>query len=97
MAIYERDRDFKRIFNEIEVGVIPLRFIRDIVCYLNDGSEVTLDEEDIKKAGDADDVESLIRELHFFEMLTDLRIRIDYARVEEDVDGEVAKILKRLQ
>ena len=97
MAIYERDRDFKKMFHEIEMSVIPLRFIKDIVCYLSDGSEIVLNEDDIKKADSGNsDLTTLIQSQKFIEMLTDLRIRINYELVEEDVGGEVAKILKNI-
>ncbi len=93
MAIYERDRDFQKIFSQINVDVVPVKFIQDITCYLSDGSKIVLDQTDFRDDQDSD-LEKIIRDLEFYEMLTDLKIRIDYEKVEQDVGNEVAKILK---
>lgn len=94
MAIYQRDRDFHRIFSEIDVDVIPLKFIKDITCHLNDGTKVVLNESDFRGEPEGNDLESLIKKLDFYDELSDLKIRINYDRVEQDVGCEVAKILK---
>lgn len=93
MAIYQRDRDFHQIFSEINVDIIPLRFVKTITCLLTDGTKVILEEGDFEVDETHDDLESMIKELDFYEQLADLRIHIDYARVEHDVGLEVAKIL----
>ena len=94
MAIYERDREFHKIFDEIEVGIIPLKFVRDITCFLKDGTNIILTVDDFDKfAPDAKHIEHLVRDLPFYDRLTDLNIRIDYDLVEEDVSKKVAKIL----
>lgn len=97
MAIYQRDRDFNRIFSEINIDVVPLRFIKNITCLLDDGTQVVLDEETLREAdeGNTDDLERLIKKLDFYETLSDLQIRIDYDLVERDVDDRVRDILKR--
>ena len=93
MAIYQRDRDFHQIFSEINVDVIPLKFVKTITCVLNDGTRVILEENDFPAEDTGVDLESMIKELDFYEQLADLRIHIDYARVEHEVGIEVAKIL----
>lgn len=93
MAIYQRDRDFHQIFSEINVDIIPLRFVKTITCLLTDGTKVILEEGDFTVDETHDDLESMIKELDFYDQLADLRIHIDYARVEHDVGLEVAKIL----
>lgn len=97
MAIYQRDRDFHRIFSEINIDVVPLRFIKNITCLLEDGRQVILDEDDLREAdeGNADDLENLIKQLDFYENLSDLQIRIDYDLVERDVDDRVRDLLKK--
>jgi hypothetical protein len=97
MAIYQRDRDFHQIFADIDVDVIPLKFVRDVTCYLNDGSTVILKEadftEDERTKGN---LETLIKNISFYEQVADLKIRIDYGRVEQDVVVEVEKMLSIL-
>lgn len=97
MAIYQRDRDFNKIFSEITIDVVPLRFIKNITCLLEDGTQVVLDEETLREAdeGNTDDLEKLIKKLDFYETLSDLQIRIDYDLVERDVDDRVRDILRR--
>lgn len=97
MAIYQRDREFLRIFSEIDIDVVPLRFIKDITCVLSDGRHIVLDEKDLREAdeGNVDDLEHLIKQLDFYEDLSDLRIRIDYGLVERDVGADVNKILSK--
>lgn len=94
MAIYQRDRDFHRLFAEIDVDVIPLKFIKDITCHLNDGTQVILDQDDFKNEGGDGDLEMLIKNLEFYEHLADLKIRINYDLVESEVGSDVARILK---
>jgi hypothetical protein len=97
MAIYQRDRNFQRIFSEINIDVVPLRFIKNITCLLEDGRQVVLDEADLRDAdqGEADDLENLIKTLDFYHDLSDLKIRIDYDLVERDVDDRVRDLLKK--
>jgi hypothetical protein len=97
MAIYQRDRDFHKIFSEISIDVVPLRFIKNITCLLEDGRQVVLDEFALREAdqGEADDLENLIKTLDFYEDLSDLQIRIDYELVERDVDDRVRDLLKK--
>ncbi|SRR6056297_2088539 len=97
MAIYQRDRDFHRIFSEINIDVVPLRFIKNITCLLEDGRQVVLDEVSLREAdhGQSDDLENLIKALDFYEDLNDLQIRIDYDLVERDVDDRVKDILNK--
>lgn len=96
MAIYQRDRDFHRLFSEIDVDVVPLKFVKDITCILADGSKVVLHECDFAdEAAKGDHIEQLLRGLTFYESLTDLSIRINYDRVEEHVVVDVDKILKK--
>jgi hypothetical protein len=97
MAIYQRDREFHRLFSEIEVDIIPIKFVRDITCYLIDGTTITLNESDLKKRyNDDGNLETVIKELEFYDDLTDLQIRINYDRVEKDVGAEVKNILSKL-
>jgi len=97
MAIYQRDRDFNKIFSEINIDIVPLRFIKEITCLLDDGTQVVLDETILREAnqGETDDLEKLIKNLDFYESLSDLQIRIDYDLVERDVDNHVKNLLKR--
>lgn len=98
MAIYQRDRDFHQIFADIDVDVIPLKFIRDVTCYLNDGSTVILSENDFTEDERAKgNLETLIRNISFYDQVADLKIRIDYGRVEKDVVIEVGKMLSILE
>lgn len=97
MAIYQRERDFQQIFADIEVDVIPLKFIRDVTCYLTDGSTVVLKEDDFTDdERDTGNLESLIRNISFYDQVADLKIRIDYGRVEKYVVLDVDKLLNRL-
>lgn len=97
MAIYQRDREFHRLFSEIEVDIIPIKFVRDITCYLLDGTTITLNENDLKKRySDDGNLETVIKELEFYDELADLQIRINYDRVEKDVSVEVKNILSKL-
>lgn len=97
MAIYQRDRDFHKIFSEIELNIIPVKCVKELVFYLEDGSQVTMNSNDL----DTHDtekyhVESLIKDLNFQDQMVNLRVRIDYDRVEEQVNTEVNKILNNL-
>lgn len=96
MAIYQRDRNFRSIIDEIEVETIPLKFVRDITCYLHDGSKIILEQSDFEKVNNTDNLENLIKDLDFFEMLSDLKIRIDFGKVEEDVSDQVTNILRKV-
>lgn len=96
MAIHQRDRNFHRYLAEIEIDVIPLKFIRDITCHLEDGSSVTLSEGDFNP----DDIENnhtenVLRNLDYFDNVIDVKIRIDYTRVEEIVSATVSTMLDR--
>lgn len=94
MAIYQRDRNFYRIFSEVDVDVVPLKFIKDITCILGDGSTVVLDSTDFSKEPEDSDLETMIKGLSFYEQVADLKILIDYEKVEQDVESEVAKLLR---
>lgn len=94
MAIYQRDRDFHRLFSEIDIDVIPLRFVKDVTCHLTDGKTVVLNQKDFSsKDLEEDHLENLIKDLDFYEDMADLSIRINYERVERDVGSQVDKIL----
>jgi hypothetical protein len=98
MAIYQRDRDFHQMFADIEVDVVPLRFVKDITCHLNDGTKVVLHESDFTQEElETGDIETIIRGLHFYDSLTDLQVRIDYDRVEKDVVIDVDILLNKLK
>lgn len=94
MAIFQRDRDFHRIFSEINVSVIPLKYIKTITCYLRNGTKVTIAESDIV-ANDCLDLESMIKTLDFYESVADIKININYDLVEREVTIEVDRILAR--
>lgn len=97
MAIYQRDRDFHTLFAEIEVDVIPLKFVREVVCHLNDGKKVVLTETDFTVEDlEMKDLESMIRDLPFYEQMRDLSIRIDYNLVEKAVSKKVSTMLTTL-
>jgi len=97
MAIYQRDREFHKLISEINVDVVPLRFVQDITCILGDGSKVVINEDDFAdEAAQGDHIESLLRNLTFYEDLSDLQIRINYARVEANVVIDVNNILKNV-
>ena len=94
MAIYQRDRTFHQLFSEIEVDIIPMKFIRDITCHLDDGTKVILDTSDFPGDDvDSNHLENLIKHLDFYDNLTDLQIRINYDLVEENVNIAVSKML----
>jgi len=94
MAIYQRDRNFHELFADIDVDIIPLKFIRDVTCFLDDGTKIVLSENDfVDSEANGGDLESLVRDLKFYDHLTDLSIRINYDKVEKDVGTEVEKIL----
>jgi hypothetical protein len=94
MAIHQRDRNFHFLFSQIEVDVIPLKFVREVVCHLNGGKQITLTETDFSKEDLAiKDLESIVRELPFYEQMCDLSIRIDYNLVEKAVSKKVANLL----
>jgi hypothetical protein len=97
MAIYQRDRDFHQIFADIDIDVIPLKFIRDVTCYLHDGTTVVLCEDDFTEDERTEgNLETLIRNISFYDQVNDLKIRIDYGRVEEFVHIDVNKILRNV-
>lgn len=96
MAIYKRDREFHYLFSQINVNVIPLRFVRDITCYLNNGAKIVLDRNDFSEDDLNDNhLENLVKNLTFYDVISDLKVRIDYKKVEEDVGLEVTKILNQ--
>jgi hypothetical protein len=98
MAIYQRDRDFRNLFSDISVNVIPIRFVYDVTFYLADGSKVTYDDTHFKSDDlNLNDLESIVRNLDFYEDLTDLAIRINYDLVEQVVSRDVAKMLSNLK
>lgn len=96
MAIYQRDRNFQHIIDEIEVETIPLRFVRGITCILNNGLQVDLEQSDFLASTDASDLEQFIKKLDFFEQLTDLKIRIDFTLVEKEASDQVTQILRKI-
>ena len=95
MAIYRRDRHFQNMMNDIEVETIPLRFVRNINCVLQDGTTVVLGQGDFDE-NCKQDLESMIKDLEFFDAISDLRISIDFDKVEADVEEHVTQILKRI-
>lgn len=95
MAIYRRDRHFQNMMSEIEVETIPLRFVRNVNCVLHDGTTVVLGQSDFDEDC-KEDLESMIKDLEFFEAISDLRISIDFDKVEADVSEHVTQILKRI-
>ena len=95
MAIYRRDRNFQNMMSEIEVDTIPLRFVRDINCVLQDGTKLVLGQQDFDQDC-KEDLESMLKNLEFFESITDLRISIDFDKVEADVSEHVTQLLKRI-
>lgn len=94
MAIYKRDRHFQSLMSEIEVATIPLRFVDTINCVLYDGTHVSLNQSNFTPESDGD-IENIIKELEFFDSIADLRIDINFDKVEADVDNCVARLLKR--
>lgn len=95
MAIYQRDRNFYQLFSDINIDIIPLKFLKDITCILQDGTTVTMSKSEFRKfASDDDHLENLIKNLSFYNLLTDLKIRIDYDQVEQDVDNAVTRIFE---
>jgi len=97
MAIYQRDRDFHRLFADIDINVVPLKFVREIVCHLGDGSKVVLGESDFTQDDmEHNDIENLVRNLSFYDRLVDLSISINYDRVEDKTRADVDKILSKL-
>jgi hypothetical protein len=98
MAIYQRDRDFQNLFSQIEVDVIPIKFIQDVTCILKDGNKVVLDKSDFAfESENAGDLESILKNLPFYDELQDLSIRIDYNLVESEVEAEVNTILENVK
>lgn len=97
MAIYQRDRDFQQIFAEIDIDVVPLKFIKDITCVLSDGRKIVLDEDDLREADEdnSNDLENLIKQLDFYGELSDLNVRINYDLVEKRVEADVDRILSK--
>jgi len=94
MAIYQKDRNFYRLISEINIDVVPLRFVRDITCTLNDGTKVILTENDFKiEATQGKHIEVLLKGLPFYNDLKDLQIRINYDSVEKRVESDVKSLL----
>lgn len=94
MAIYHRERHFQSIINDLDVETIPIRFIKDVTCDLRDGTTVVLQQEDLKgKSLTSRNIEAIVKDLDFFDMLEDLKIRIDFEKVEVDVVREVSDLL----
>lgn len=95
MAIYQRNRGFQAIIDELEVNTIPIRFVRELICYLKDGRVFEL-----KRLEEVDDsttdLETFLKALDFFDELQDLKIHIDYEKVELDVTDQVTELLKRV-
>jgi hypothetical protein len=97
MTIYQRDRDFHQIFADINIDVIPLKFIQDVTCYLHDGTTVVLCGDDFTEDERTEgNLEALIRNISFYDQVNDLKIRINYGRVEEFVSIDVDKILRNM-
>lgn len=98
MAIYQKERNIQSILRDIEVDTIPAKFVSSLTCFLRDGTVFTLSSDEFASSDDADDsIEAVVRDLEFFEMLSDLNIQIDYDKVEKDVTGLVSKILDKPQ
>jgi hypothetical protein len=95
MAIYRRERNFQNLMKEISVETIPLKFVRRITCVLFDGSAVQFNNTDLDQGG-SEDLETMLKELEFFDSISDLNVEIDFGRVEADVSEHVANILKRI-
>lgn len=92
MAIYTRERNFNRIIEDLNVNTIPLKFIKDITCLLTDGKELVLTKADFIKSK-SESLESLIENLGLDSVLADLKIRVDFGKVEEDVKEQVTNLL----
>jgi len=94
MAIYQRDRDFYRLFSQIDIDVVPLKFVKTITCILGDGSKIVLHQSDFsEQAEQGQHTAQLINSLSFHERMTDVGIHIDYNRVQESVVLKVTNLL----
>lgn len=93
MAIYRRKRTLQNLISDIDVDVIPLEFVKNVKCVLQDGTTVVLDQPELEKESPTD-VETMIQGLTFFDSIADLHIQIDFDRVEEDVEQKVSKLFK---
>ncbi len=94
MAIYQKERHFQSIIRELDVETIPTRFVKDITCYLRDGSVFTLTNDEFCGVDSAtDNIENVVKDLEFFNLLADLKIQIDYDKVEKDVIVLVEQML----
>jgi hypothetical protein len=95
MAIYQRNRGFQAIIDELEVNTIPIRFVRELICFLKDGR--VFEFKRFETVDDLDtDLETFLKALDFFDELADLKIHIDYEKVEIDVNDQVTEIFKKV-
>lgn len=93
MAIYQREREFNDILEEVEINTIPLRFVRSLRCVFQNGSTVLIDSEDLTDEDlNTKDVESLIKEQPFYESLEDLQIKLNRVAIERDTTDIVETI-----
>jgi hypothetical protein len=95
MAIYKRERSFNNILKEISVLKVPLQFVSMIKCQLRCGDLVEFNKQDFEES-EATDVECMIRNWEFYDQIEDFQIRIDFSKVEKDVDVEVSKLLDKI-
>jgi hypothetical protein len=93
MAIHKRQRQFQKLFGEIIIETIPLKFVRDITCNLDNGTTIVIGKDEIRRSSEKfNSVEEYIQSLEFFSILSDLRIRPDFSKVEKDIESQLSEI-----
>ena len=92
MAISRRDRSFSKIINEVDVETIPVHFIKRLKLFLDDGSIIVIDQEEVQKV---DSIEELLMSLHVASQITDMSIELDYDLIETDVTEQVTNLLNK--
>lgn len=86
------------IFNDIEVSVVPISYIKSITVEFDDGTtwEIELDEKALKKSS-IEDIEDYLEE--FFEEYDDVIESVDFrlntSKVINDIQNKTKKFLKK--
>lgn len=97
MAIHRNERRFQKIFSEIDINIVPVKFVKDVTCSLQNGNEIVLKAADLTNKTADDNLETVIRQLEFYDKLSELKIRINYELVEREVDEQVKILLNQTQ
>ena len=96
MAIYQIKRNtIYQIMKTIEIKTMPLEYVDQIICRLDNGDIKIISMTNIDQTGNGfSDLEEFIKTFDWYESLNDMDIKMNYVKLEEEVISAVNNLLK---